>query len=122
MKKSTKIVFALGVAGIIAGAVLDLSGSQANGLVNAHRAAGHEPDCTLTTVADETWALCDIGRTAPSAWVQRGEAWATANGVAQGVVRRLEQSGPGVYQDLPRLYVDREKPVYMPSEIRAQLN
>jgi hypothetical protein len=54
-------------------------------------------------------------------WLQRGEAWATGNGVAQGVTQRLEARGNGPYQNLPRLYVDREKPVTMPAGVLAKL-
>ncbi|EMO7933199.1 hypothetical protein ACM7DV_29495 [Pseudomonas aeruginosa] len=121
MKKSTKIVLGLGAAAIAIGAYKDLSGRETNGLANAHKAAGYDPACETLQADGETWALCAIGQGAPAVWLQRGEAWATGNGVAQGVAQRLEANGPGPYQHLPRLYVDRERPVIMPALVRARL-
>ncbi|EOJ3048116.1 hypothetical protein FA213_28815 [Pseudomonas aeruginosa] len=121
MKNSTKIVLGLGVAAIAISAYKDLSGRETNALANAHKAAGYDPACETLQTDGETWALCSIGRGAPAVWLQRGEAWATGNGVAQGVAKRLEERGPGPYQHLPRLYVDREQPVIMPALVRAKL-
>lgn len=101
--------------------LLTACGDDTTGLANAHRAAGYQPKCETVKHGADLWALCSIGRTAPSVWLLRDQAWATGNGVAQNVVRRLESNGPGPYQNLPRLYVDRSQPVYMPDEIRARL-
>lgn len=111
-------VVALGLAGAL---LADLLGKETNGLANAHRAAGYDPSCETLQENGETWALCSIGRGAPAVWLQRGEAWATANGIAQGVTQRLEARGPGQYQELPKLYVDRVTPVVMPKAVLAKL-
>lgn len=121
MKKTHLVIGGVVAIGIGAALLADLAGSQTQGLANAHKAAGYEPSCETLQEAGETWALCSIGRGAPAVWLQRGEAWATGNGVAQGVAQRLEARGPGPYQSLPRLYVDREKPVIMPAGVLAKL-
>ncbi|BBV99896.1 hypothetical protein [Pseudomonas monteilii] len=121
MKKSTKIALGFGAVAIAIGAYIDLTGRETADLAKAHRAAGYEPSCETIQEADETWALCSIGRAAPAVWLRRGETWASANGVAQIVIQRLEERGPGPYQSLPRLYVDRERPVIMPDQVRAKL-
>lgn len=102
-----KLVIGGAVAlGIIVALMIDLRGKETVGLANAHRAAGLEPSCETMNADGRTWALCEYGGT-PSAWLKIGEDWATANGRAQQVMQRLEQKGPGPYEDLPRLYVAR---------------
>ncbi len=121
MKRNTKIALGFGAVAIAIGAYKDFTGRETAGLVKAHRAAGYEPSCETIQETGETWALCSVGRPAPAVWLRRGETWASANGVAQIVIQRLEERGPGPYQSLPRLYVDRERPVIMPDQVRARL-
>lgn len=105
--------------GILVALMMDLRGKETVGLVNAHRAAGLEASCETTKDGGSTWAVCKYGGT-PSAWLQAGNDWATANGRAQQVMQRLEQKGPGPYQDLPRLYVARGMPS-MPAAVLERL-
>lgn len=105
--------------GIIVALMLDLRGKETTGLANAHRAAGLEASCETIKDGGSTWAVCEYGGT-PSAWLQAGHDWATANGRAQQVMQRLEQKGPGPYQDLPRLYVARGMPS-MPAAVLERL-
>lgn len=123
MKPLHMFIGAVIAAGLLYALAVDLvdTTSGTKGLENAHRAAGYEPKCSTLEDAGQTWALCDIGRASPGAWLQRGEAWASGNGVAQGVVNRLQQTGPGAYNNLPRLYVDRDQVVTMPAKVLERL-
>lgn len=122
MKKSTKIALAIGGAAIIIGAYKDFTGRETTGLANAHRAAGYSPSCEILKDAGETWALCAFERSAPSVWLKRGEAWASANGPAQMVIDGLDKSGQGGRQNLPRIYVDRKTPVYMTASVQQRMD
>lgn len=122
MKISTKIAIGIGAVAIAIGAYNDFAGRETTGLANAHRAAGYSPSCETLQDAGETWALCAFERSTPSVWLKRGEAWATANGPAQMVIDGLEKSGPGAYHNLPRIYVDRQQPVYMTDPVRARMD
>lgn len=102
-------------AGILVALVMDLRGKETVGLANAHRAAGFDPSCETVKSGGSTWAVCKYGGT-PSTWLQVGDDWATGNGRAQQVMQRLEEKGPGPYQDLPRLYVARGMPA-MPAVV-----
>ncbi len=113
-------VIAAGLLYALAVDLLNVS-SGTKGLENAHRAAGFTPTCSTLEADGQTWAVCDIGRASPAAWLQQGDAWASGNGVAQGVVNRLQQTGPGAYQSLPRLYVDRDQVVIMPAKVLERL-
>lgn len=119
MKKSTMAIGAVVGAIILAGALADFKTGSATGLANAHRAAGYEPSCSTVKAGGDTWALCDIGRSAKTAWRQQGEAWESGNGPARQIIERLEANGPGAYQKLPRLAVGSGAP--MPDEVRAKL-
>jgi len=121
MEKTTLGLSAIAAVGLAIALAMDLDAGPITSLANAHRAAGFEPSCEVLEDSGQTWALCSIGRTAPAVWLLRGEAWASGNGVAQIVIKRLEQRGPGAYQRLPRLYVDRDVPVYMPDTLRTKL-
>lgn len=115
-----KVVIGGGVAlAILVALMMDLRGKETIGLANAHRAAGFDPSCETVKVGGSTWAVCEYGGT-PSAWLQAGDDWATANGRAQQIMQRLEQSGPGPYQDLPRLYVGQGVPP-MPAAVLERL-
>lgn len=105
--------------GILAALLADLRGKETVGLANAHRAAGFEPSCETVKDGGSTWAVCKYAGT-PSAWLKAGNDWATANGKAQQVMQRLEEKGPGPYQDLPRLYVARGIPA-MPATVLERL-
>ena len=119
MKNSTKIAIGIGAVVIAIGAYKDFAGHETNGLANAHRAAGFEPSCETVKDGGSTWAVCKYAGT-PSAWLKAGNDWATANGKAQQVMQRLEEKGPGPYQDLPRLYVARGIPA-MPAAVLERL-
>ncbi|ASN72219.1 hypothetical protein 3S15_5 [uncultured Caudovirales phage] len=115
-----KIVIGGGVAlAILVALMMDLRGKETVGLANAHRAAGFDPSCETVKAEGSTWAVCKYGGT-PSAWLQAGDDWATANGRAQQVMQRLEEKGPGPYQYLPRLYVARGMPS-MPAAVLERL-
>jgi len=105
--------------GILVALIMDLRGKETVGLANAHRAAGFEPSCETVKDGGSTWAVCKYAGT-PSAWLKAGNDWATANGKAQQVMQRLEEKGPGPYQDLPRLYVARGMPS-MPAAVLERL-
>lgn len=105
--------------GILVALMLDLRGKETVGLANAHRAAGFEPSCETIKAGANTWAVCEYAGT-PSAWLKAGDDWATANGRAQQVVQRLEEKGPGPYQNLPLLYVARGMPS-MPAAVLERL-
>lgn len=122
MKISTKITLGLVAVVVAIGAYKDLAGRETTGLANAHRASGYSPSCETLQAAGKTWALCAFERSAPSVWLKRGEAWAAANGPAQMVVEGVEKSGQGAYQNLPRIYVDRQQPVYMTDSVRARMD
>ncbi|MDM3878073.1 hypothetical protein [Pseudomonas asiatica] len=109
-------VVALGILGAL---VMDLRGKETRGLANAHRAAGFEPSCEAIEAGGNTWAVCEYAG-APSAWIQIGDDWATANGKARQVVDRLEQKGPGPYQDLPNLVIGNGSPS-MPAAVLERL-
>jgi len=110
-----KVLIGGGVAlAILVALMMDLRGKETVGLANAHRAAGFEPSCETLKDGGNTWALCSYGGT-PSAWLKAGEDWATANGRAQQVVQRLEEKGPGPYQNLPLLYVAKGMPSMPPA-------
>lgn len=100
--------------GILVALIMDLRGKETVGLANAHRAAGFEPSCETVKTGGQTWAVCTYTGT-PSAWLKAGDDWATANGRAQQVVQRLEEKGPGPYQDLPLLYVAKGMPAMPPA-------
>lgn len=119
MKNSTRIALGLGAVAIAIGAYKDFAGRETVGLANAHRAAGFEPSCEAIEDSGNTWAVCEYAG-APSAWLQVGDDWATANGKARQVVDRLEQKGPGPYQDLPRLVVGNGSPS-MPAAVLERL-
>lgn len=114
MKNSTKIAIGIGAVVIAIGAYKDFTGHETNGLANAHRAAGFEPSCETIKAGANTWAVCEYAGT-PSAWLKAGDDWATANGRAQQVVQRLEEKGPGPYQNLPLLYVAKGMPSMPPA-------
>lgn len=132
MKKSTKIVLAIGAVGLLAAGYQDVKNRETNGLRQAHQAVAWEKDystsvkCEHMADAGETWALCRFWRTAPSVWLKRGETWAAANGPALMVIDWVEQidtSNPArPYQNLPRLYVDRQTPVYMTKPVLARMD
>ncbi len=105
--------------GILVALMADLRDKETVGLANAHRAAGFEPSCETVKDGGSTWAVCKYAGT-PSAWLKAGNDWATANGKAQQVMQRLEEKGPGPYQDLPRLYVARGIPA-MPAAVLERL-
>lgn len=119
MKNSTKIAIGIGAVVIAIGAYKDFTGHETNGLANAHRAAGFEPNCETIEDNGNTWAVCEYAG-APSAWLQVGADWATANGKARQIVDRLEQKGPGPYQNLPRLVVGSGSPS-MPTAVLERL-
>lgn len=104
---------------ILVALMADLRDKETVGLANAHRAAGFEPSCETVKDGGSTWAVCKYAGT-PSAWLKAGNDWATANGKAQQVMQRLEEKGPGPYQDLPRLYVARGIPA-MPAAVLERL-
>ncbi|WP_225013707.1 hypothetical protein [Pseudomonas aeruginosa] len=115
-----KVVIGGAVAlGIIVALMMDLRDKETVGLANAHRAAGYEPSCETVKDSGRVWAVCEYAG-APSTWLKVGEDWATANGKAQQIMQRLEQKGPGPYQNLPRLYVARGMPS-MPDAVRARI-
>ncbi|MBG5233933.1 hypothetical protein GHU69_26920 [Pseudomonas aeruginosa] len=115
-----KVVIGGAVAlGILVALMADLRGKETVGLANAHRAAGFEPSCETVKDGGSTWAVCKYAGT-PSAWLKAGNDWATANGKAQQVMQRLEEKGPGPYQDLPRLYVARGIPA-LPAAVLERL-
>lgn len=132
MKKSTKIYLAVAAAGLLIAGVQDVMNLETSGLRQAHQAVAWEKDyspiveCEHMKDAGETWALCRFWRTAPSVWLKRGEAWAAANGPALMVidwVAQIDTSNPArPYQDLPRLYVDRQQPVYMTDQVQARMD
>lgn len=124
MKKSTKIILALSAVGALAGGISDIQNMEAKGLRTAHLAAwpGRQAECETMQDGGETWALCRFWRSAPSVWLKRGEAWASANGGAQMVIEAVSRIDAGVYKDLPRLYVDRQKPVYMTDAVRERFD
>lgn len=121
MKKSTKIVLAIGAVGLLVAGYQDVKNRETNGLRRAHLTAWPDRTASCEHMKDngETWALCRFWRTAPSAWLKRGDAWAAADGNAQMVISRLE-SMDTTGRELPRLYVDRQTPVYMTKPVMAR--
>lgn len=126
MKKSTKVVLAAAAVAILVAGVQDVMNRETSGLRQAHQAAwpDHTTECEHLQDNGETWALCRFWRSAPSVWVKRGDAWAAANGNAQMVIDAvglIDTSDPArPYQNLPRLYVDRQSPVYMTDAVLAR--
>lgn len=123
MNKSTKIVLGLGAVAILIGGIQDVMNLKTSGLRQAHQAAWpeHSTTCEHLNDSGNTWAVCDYGRGTPSAWLKVGDDWATANGKAQQVLGRLEERGPGAYQDLPRLYIARGMAISMPEAVLERL-
>jgi hypothetical protein len=132
MKKSTKIYLAVAAVGLLIAGVQDVMNLETSGLRQAHQAVAWEKDysssveCEHMKDGGETWALCRFWRTAPSVWLKRGDTWAAANGPALMVIDWVAQidtsNAARPYQDLPRLYVDRQQPVYMTDPVRARMD
>lgn len=121
MKKSTKVIGALAVVGILAGLVFDLVNKEARGLEILNDRAGLAVECTVRKHLGESWGVCRYLNGAPaSVWLKRGEVWASANGNALELLERLAKVPADQLQGLPKVERDLEKPVNMPAEILSK--
>lgn len=98
-----------------------LTSNEADALDGAHEIAGYSPRCETLEEAGNTWGLCQIGRSAPSVWVQRGKEWAAGNDVARGVAERFKGRDSGSHLVFSRLVIDQEHPVTLPPAVLARL-
>jgi hypothetical protein len=132
MNKSTKIVLGLGAIAIVIGGIQDVMNRETSGLRQAHQAVAWEKnysssvECEYMKDEGETWALCRFWRSAPSAWVKRGEGWAAANGPALMVIDWVAQidtsNDARPYQNLPHLERKQQPAIYMTKAVSARLN
>lgn len=121
MKKSTKVIGALAVVGILAGLAFDLVNKEARGLEILNDRAGLAVDCTVRKHLGESWGVCRYLNGAPaSVWLKRGEVWISANGNALELLDRLAKVPADQLQGLPKVAQDRERPPSMPDEILRQ--
>lgn len=132
MKKSTKIVLAVGAIGILIGGIQDVMSLETSGLRQAHQAAGWQTKQAIHTVKCETmqeegntWALCRYWRATPTVWLKRGDGWASANGPAIRIVENVATidttDATRPYQDLPRLVRGNGSP-FMPDRVSTRMN
>lgn len=121
MKKSTKAIGAIALAGILAALAFDLVNKDARGLEILNDRAGLAVDCKIRRNLGERWGVCRYQNGAPaSVWLQRGDVWISANGNALELLDRLAKVPADQLQGLPRVAQDRAKPPSMPDEILRQ--
>lgn len=132
MKKSTKIVLAIGAVGLLVAGYQDAMNRETSGLRQAHQAVGwqakqasHTVKCEAMKDDGNTWALCRYWRATPTVWLKQGDDWASANGPAIGIVEgvaSIDTTDAGrPYQNLPRLFRGKGAPL-MPDSVQARMN
>jgi len=132
LKKSTKIVLALGAVGILIGGIQDVMNWETNGLRRAHQAVGwqtkqasHTVKCETMQKEGNTWALCRYWRATPTVWLKQGDDWSSANGpairIVEGVARIDTTDASRPHQNLPRLIRGKGAP-FMPDSVQARMN
>lgn len=118
MKKSTKVIGALAVAGILAGLAFDLVNKEARGLEILNDRAGLAVECTVRKHLGDSWGVCRYLNGAPAnVWLKRGDGWVSANGKALQLLDQLDKLPAEQRQSLPKASRDLEQPVTMPDEI-----
>ena len=132
MKKSTKIVLAIGAVGLLVAGYQDAMNLETSGLRQAHQAVGwqskqatHTVKCETLEDAGNTWALCQYWRATPTVWLKQGEGWAPANGpalkMAEDVAAIDTTDASRPYQNLPKLSRGSGSP-FMPASVQAKMN
>jgi hypothetical protein len=121
MKKTTKAIGGIALAGILGALAVDLVNKDARGLEILNDRAGLAVDCKIRRHLGERWGVCRYlnGATA-SVWLQREGVWISANGNALELLERLAKVPAEQLQGLPEVSQDRARPPSMPDEILRQ--
>lgn len=121
MKKTTKAIGGIALAGILGALAVDLVNKDARGLETLNDRAGLAVDCKIRRHLGERWGVCRYLNGAPaSVWLQREGVWISANGNALELLERLAKVPPEQLQGLPEVGQDRARPPSMPDEILRQ--